>query len=310
MKINDSLQYICCPSCKSDLFLKDDQLICSSCDATYSVLEGDILSIVPNMTDDLMLSIEKWDELYRNQLARNELENNFKYYENRFKDDVVNQLIEAKALSSDTVYLEIGCGTFFLGQSLAKDVGLIIGIDFSPTALKIAKKMLDGKGISNYILIHGDIQKMPLKNDAVDLIYGGGVIEHFENTSTAVCELYRVLKQQGVSVNTVPHLNLGSLTYRQIWGNIPNFPILKQLAELIHIKLLGGKHMMFGYEFSFLPSTIKKIHINCGFTKVDVDKFKVKTDLEFVPKSLRGYADYLCTNSKLFWPMIKVTAQK
>ena len=99
----------------------------------------------------------------------------------------------------------------------------------------------------------------------------------------------RVLKKEGVSFNTAPYLNIGSLTYRQIWGNIPNFPILKQLAEFIHIKLLKGQHMIFGYEFSFLGSTLKKFHKKAGFEKIYVDKFKVKLAFDFVPKCARGF---------------------
>ena len=106
-------------------------------------------------------------------------------------------------------------------------------------------------------------------------------------------------------------LNIGSLTYRQLWGNIPNFPIIKQLAEFIHIKLLGGKHMRFGYELSFLPITLVNIHKKAGFKKIEVKYFDTKLLFELIPfTAVRNLLIKLAQNSPLFWPMIKVVATK
>lgn len=171
--------------------------------------------------------------------------------------------------------------------------------------------MLDGKGITNYQLILGDINKMPIKSNSIDLLYGGGVIEHCENTQTVINEIYRVLKPGGVSFNTVPYLNLGALTYRQIWGNIPEFPLLKQLAEFVHIKLLGARHMTFGYELSFSAGYLRALHKKAGFKKVTVDKFETKLMFDFIPFDFsRRVCIYLANHCRLFWPMIKVVAEK
>ena len=188
-------------------------------------------------------------------------------------------------------------------------MNLIIGIDFCLSALKIAKKLLDKKGITNYLLIQGDILKMPLKNSSIDFIYGGGVIEHFKNTQSCINELFRVLKVNGVVMNSVPYLNIGSI-YRQIFGNIPNIIILKQIAEFIHIKLLNGKHMIFGYEMSFLATTLKKIYKKAGFNKISVNKFEFELAFDFVPNSLKKPFVWLANNSRFFWPMIKVVSKK
>jgi hypothetical protein len=119
-----------------------------------------------------------------------------------------------------------------------------------------------------------------------------------------------LLKPGGISFNTVPCLNLGALIYRQIWGNIPNFPILKQIAEFIHIKIFRGKYMRFGYELSFLPSTMINIHKRAGFKKVKIDKFDTKLVFEYFPKFFRPHLEKIANSSKLFWPMIKVIAEK
>ncbi|GAH68729.1 unnamed protein product, partial [marine sediment metagenome] len=262
-------------------------------------------------TNDLELSIKKWDEFYQEQLKDKSYVEKRNDYVESFFEDTYQQLNECRKLNKNLAYLEIGCGQMFLGQEIADQCQLVIGVDFCPSALRVAKKMLEAKGIKNYLLIQGDILSMPIKTNSIDLIYGGGVIEHFKDTHRCVNELYRVLKKDGVSFNTVPYLNLGSLTYRQIWGNIPNLPILRQIAEFIHIKLLKGKYMIFGYELSFLGSTLKRIHRKAGFKKVYVDKFRVKLSFDFVPgKFLKKICGKIANSNKLFWPMIKVIAQK
>ena len=158
--------------------------------------------------------------------------------------------------------------------------------------------------------MQGNVLKMPIKRDSIDFVYGGGVIEHFKDTQKSVDEIYRVLKPRGVSFNTVPYLNLGSLTYRQIWGNIPNLPVLKQIFEFVHIKLLRGRYMVFGYELSFLGSTLRKIHKKLGFRNVTVSKFKIALVFEFLPAFFRKPMKWLAQNCRLFWPMIKVIGVK
>lgn len=300
--------YMCCPVDQGKLEFKKTHLLCQTCKQKYPIKDG-VVQVLPNITPDIELSIKKWDLLYENQIKNKSYLKNFKEYKEKYYDIVYPQLNREKKIK-DIVYLEIGSGPASFAALIAAQCKVIICIDFCPHALLIAKKILKKNNINNYLLIQGDILDLPIKNSVVDLIFGSGVIEHFQDTQRSVDELYRVLKKNGVSVNTVPHLNIGSLTYRQVWGNIPNFPVLKQLAEFIHIKLLGGKHMIFGYEFSFLGSTMKNIHKKAGFKKIKVERLEVPTVFEFLPAFVRKPMQWLAEKSPLFWPMIKVIATK
>jgi len=94
-----------------------------------------------------------------------------------------------------------------------------------------------------------------------------------------------------------------------MWGNIPDFPILKQLTELIHIKLLKSKR--FGYELSFTRNKLEKLYRRAGYDDVSIDKLIVSLELEYLGnKTLKKIAQYLCQNSRLFWPMVAVTGVK
>lgn len=302
------LRYICCPLCKGDLRLRGALLLCSHCAKTFKKKDG-IYLLLPDQSRELALTIEKWDRIYQLQLKNKTYQREQKSYLDLYAEDTKRQLREVKAFTR-SVYLEIGCGPFFLGQEIADQTKVIIGIDICPGALQIAKTMLEKRGITNAILIQGDILALPLKGESIDLIYGGGVIEHFPDTQQCVNELHRVLRSGGVSFNTVPYLNLGSLTYRQVWGNIPNFPVLRQFAEFVHIKLLGAKHMIFGFEMSFTKGTLRRIHERAGFRKITISRFDVALVFEFVPAILRRPLQYLARNSALFWPMVKIIATK
>ena len=237
--------------------------------------------------------------------------NQYRIYLRDNFENVFTQISEYKKFNKQIVFLEIGCGPMYLAKALADKCKLVAGVDFSYEALKMAEKMFSACGIKNYLLILSDINKMPIKDNTFDIVYGGGVIEHFKNTQQALCEIHRVLSPGGISFNAVPHLNLGSLTYRQMWGNIPDFPVLKQLAEFVHIKVLKARHMKFGYELSFLASRLKYMHKKAGFKKVYVGKFETKLMFEFIPnKRVKKFLDRLANSSSLFWPMIKVIGVK
>ena len=307
-------EFLECPRCHASLRLDGTNILscCNgSCAEKYAIIGGIPNFLDPHTEKTTELSIGKWDTFYSDIPETKDVD---KLYSTYLKDNYTNvyeQIAEFIELDENTVFLEIGCGPMFLGRALADKCKMVVGIDFSISALLMAKNMFDSLGITNYLLILGDIKKMPLKAESIDLLYGGGVLEHFKETEKAVSELYRVLKKGGVSFNTVPLLNIGSLTYRQLWGNIPNFPVLKEIAELIHTKILKSKHMVFGYELSFTAPHLKKIHKKYGFSEVVVEKFKTTLLFEFIPFVwLKNIFIWLAENSPLFWPMVKVVGRK
>lgn len=305
------LGFICCPKCKSNPVLRKNNLYCRNCRKNYTILEENIIDMLHDgMTEDLRLSRKKWDELYKAELRNETYRKKKEEYTSKYLKDTLAQIFKHYKFQRGDTYLEIGCGPMFLGQELAKKGLNVIGIDFSLPALKIAKRMFKQGGIKNYLLILGDLNEMPIADGRIDLIYGGGVIEHFRNTERSIKEMYRVLKTGGVCFNTVPELNLGALTYRQSRGSIPDFPILKQMAEFLHIKLLRSRHMKFGYQLSFTKKRIKSLFKEAGFNQITVRNFKCYLPFEclrllFLKKLARRMAKL-----EFFNPMMFIAAQK
>lgn len=109
---------------------------------------------------------------------------------------------------------------------------------------------------------------MPLRDNVIHFIYNGGVSEHSRNTLKIPKELNGLLKEGGVSFNTVPAFNLSSLPLR-FYNTILSTPILRSIFEFIHVRIFKNKILgkNFGYELSFTQHNLKRIHKLAGFKK-------------------------------------------
>ncbi len=306
------IRFLCCPDCRGNLELAGKTLICKSCNNKYLLVSNIPILLPGSMTGDVELSRKKWDEEYGKTVNKNLAKKLKQVFKDTYLEPALNYLGRIYKSFRNKKYLEIGCGPFFVGQELAKKGAFVVGIDYSMNALRLAKFYLAEEGIKNYFLVCGDITRMPFKNNSFDLLYGGGVIEHFKDTVGVVKENKRVLKKAGVALNTVPKLNLGSLTYRQVWGNIPNAPVLREIAEFVHVKILKGKRMYYGYEYSFTDSHLMKIFIKAGFakSKIEVGKYQVPLIFEYIKNKFIKKLALFFAQSSLFWPATYIISKK
>ncbi|NVM56302.1 MAG: class I SAM-dependent methyltransferase [Candidatus Helarchaeota archaeon] len=221
------------------------------------------------LRDELEISKRSWERIY--DFGVEDLKQERADFFNNKLEDHFRIISQFKKFSKDEVCLEIGCGTAYVGEYLMKnfDVGFI-GVDFNLRILESLKQYFDEKALKKYLLIHSHISDMPLKDNVIDFIYGGGVIEHSADTLKTLKELNRVLKEGGVVFNTVPSFNLSWLPLR-FYNNIPSTPILRSIFEFIHSKIFKNKILEenFGYELSFTQHNLKRIHKLAGFKKID-----------------------------------------
>lgn len=304
------LKLLCCPHCKKDLESYKTYLSCSICKQRYPIENGIPDFLKSSKNADIILTQKKWDKLFK-QEAKSDFLKKIDEVENKYFRSDWQQIKKHYRQNKKNIYLEIGSGLFYFGRALGKKGYPVVGIDISLESLLLAKKALKAAKVKDYLLVRGNILDMPFKENSFHLIVGFGVIEHFKNTLSALSEIFRVLSPGGLIYNTVPYLNLGSLTYRQIWGNIPRLPILENIYYFFHSKILGGKHMRFGYELSFTQSYLKNIHQKVGFKIIKTGQYHCLLVFEFIKlRFLRQLAIYLSKNSPLFWPMIYIAAKK
>ena len=125
--------------------------------------------------------------------------------------------IDLPDLSHSTV-LDYGVGSWGFGCIFdrIKQCKVGIGIDVSSVAIAMSEKVssadpaLAGKTIK-YLTSSG--YDIDLPDDSVDLIFCGECIEHIEESTTFLSELYRVLKLGGLAIFTTP--NSKPWLYRQ-----------------------------------------------------------------------------------------------
>jgi len=308
-------RYVVCSSCQSVVRLVDGgtSLECLNCGKRFSVLHDDIPMMVDSSMTDNELSQSKWDSFYQDRPWPN-LEGDFREHAMEVILRQLQEPFENRDLSESKTYLEIGCGSGFVGEELMKSGWLFIGVDFSLTALRALRNRLSDRSLHNCLLIYGNIECLPIVSNSISLVGGYGVVEHLKDPSPALKHIYRVLERGGISFNTVPYLNLANVLYRSIiWGSIPNIPILKQILEFINITLLQGRRMTFGYELQLSGHQLRKMHSNAGFhpNNICVDKFECEVKLECIkPRWLNQSCRYLCKRYRQFWPMVKVIATK
>lgn len=107
--------------------------------------------------------------------------------------------------------LDAGCGMATDGAQFARAGANYTGIDFSPTALELARKRFSMEGLTGNF-VEGSIAELPFDDASFDLVYSMGVIHHIPNTEQVVSEFHRVLRPGGRAIVMVYHRD--SLNYR------------------------------------------------------------------------------------------------
>ncbi len=101
--------------------------------------------------------------------------------------------------------MDIGCGAGSNLVLLESQNFRVTGFDRSIYALSLARKK------TTVPLINGDLRRLPIRSDSLGLIIAMDILEHLESDTEGLHELYRVLRESGVLVLTVPAFNF-------LWG--------------------------------------------------------------------------------------------
>jgi SAM-dependent methyltransferase len=98
--------------------------------------------------------------------------------------------------------LEIGCGSGYFTQELAKTGAHITAIDISPDLIQLAKKNITSKNV-DFILENA--YALSFESNRFDSIVGSSVLHHLD-VGKALSEFYRVLKKGGSIYFTEPNM--------------------------------------------------------------------------------------------------------
>lgn len=121
------------------------------------------------------------------------------------------------------VVIDLGSGAgndAFIARYETGESGKVIGIDFTPAMLELARKNAAVRGFSNIEFIQGDIEQMPVESNIADVIVSNCVLNLVPNKDAVMKEIFRVLKPGG-------HFSISDIVLE---GELP--PAIQSAAEM------------------------------------------------------------------------------
>jgi len=140
----------------------------------------------------------------------------------------------------------------FIARAQVGDKGKVIGVDFTPIMIKKARENAEKRGFNNVEFRKGDIEKLPLTSDSVDVVVSNCVLNLVPNKMKVFQEIIRVLKPGG-------HFSISDIV---LVGNLP--PELTQEAEMYAGCVSGA----------IQKKTYLEMIKTCGFVEIIIQKEK------------------------------------
>jgi len=100
--------------------------------------------------------------------------------------------------------LEAGCGIGTDGARFAGGGARYTGMDFSPTALSLARRRFALDDLAG-TFVGGSVTALPFADNTFDLVFSHGVIHHVGDTQGALNEFVRVLRPGGTALVMAYH---------------------------------------------------------------------------------------------------------
>ena len=299
-----------CPRCRTDLDgngLRNGETDCPGCGRTYSVV-GPIVDFNPqsDLTPDVRLSLTRWSAIYESEEQKQATEH-LRWYRKSVFDNVCRQsrrLPEVLASGRRLRALELGSGrsewSYWMGQMGHE----VVAVDFCRGVLRDAANMFRAADGPDCTFVCANMCHLPFPDQSFDFAYGGGVIEHVSHTGRLLKEVSRILVEGGLSLNTVPAFSLSTLFLKH--NHIPDVPLLRGLAEHVHLNILKGRLLDAGYELSFTRPGLARLHAEAGLTTCHAGRYDVGLASRGRPRSLRGRLAML----EPFWDVLLIEAIK
>ena len=165
------------------------------------------------------------------------------------------------------VILDAACGTGRISKILVKQRRQVIGVDVSSDMLRLAKRKISGGKF-----INGSIEKIPLKDNEVDLTICSLALTHLKSINRAIRELKRVTKSEGIIILTDIHPTFvligGQAEFYGLNGEVGyvenNIHLISTYLKVFQKSELTVKDCI-EIPFNIKPSAVKKIGLDLDY---------------------------------------------
>jgi ubiquinone/menaquinone biosynthesis C-methylase UbiE/uncharacterized protein YbaR (Trm112 family) len=240
MSADERLRLLACPACHGGLAgldgkARDGEIFCIACGRTYSVRDGIPILLPPDIdATDIHDELEHVRAHKHQQAGHYDraVEEEFEISRPHGAPAAYTWVLREKfrrgvellpGLRGATV-VDACCGSGMDAEMLARAGASVIAIDISEGCARRAKARAERFGL-DYLVVVGDVERLPLCDRAVDISYVHDGLHHLRDPASGLRELARVARR-AVSVNepadalgTAVAVRLGLALAREEAGN-------------------------------------------------------------------------------------------
>lgn len=238
-----------CPNCHHSLSFKDQILLCSGCQRTYSLYKN-----IPQFLEPTKNNC-RWEKYFNNQIEEKGDTIAANSYLNQSHFRLLQQAV-SKVVGDikNLTIIDLGCGTGHFSSALAAH-NFLVGLDLS-------LKMLIAAQAKGFQPVQASASKLPLADNSFDLVLANSLIQCLADAEKFLAELVRICAPGGriiISAFNSQNLFFRLFRYLELTKRPPLF--LHPLKKIINLLASQDTQILTIYLL-FYPLKFKKEVIN------------------------------------------------
>lgn len=118
-----------------------------------------------------------------------------------FKEELRDKVIDKLDLKNKVV-ADLGAGTGFISLKASRDASIVFSLDLSKNMLRELSNEIKTKEIKNIYPIKCNVEKIPLFDESVDIVFMNMALHHTHHPNIVLKEISRILKKGGKVIIT------------------------------------------------------------------------------------------------------------
>lgn len=102
--------------------------------------------------------------------------------------------------------LDVGCGPGVIMEEMLARGHSVVAMDISENMVRCAREKAAKYESSGNICFRGDVEALPIQNDAFDIVLCLGVLPYLDSDLRGVAEISRVVKKGGIVIVVLPNM--------------------------------------------------------------------------------------------------------